>query len=163
MSHHFSGSTFEAIERLPRLRGAGSFSAQVPAPHWPWQCLLWKGQETKSLHERPGLGDYPACDTLPCSPQTGARFPEVCGVCSLQGSLVPFNAQGPCGQHKSTCPLQGCLGIPQDSTVYRAAPPDTPPPTGGRGPKPVTPSLSVSGLITIVIISGELSLFSQRK
>lgn len=47
MSHHFSGSTFETIELLPRLRGAGSFSAQVPAPHWPWQSLSMEGPGNK--------------------------------------------------------------------------------------------------------------------
>ena len=101
----------------------------------------------------------------PYSQQTGATFPEVYGVCSLEGSLVPFNARGPRGEHKSTCP-------PSPRHVWES--PRTPLSagwlllalplrTGGRGPKPAPPILSVSGPDTKEIISGELSLFSQRK
>ena len=102
---------------------------------------------------------------LPYSQQTGATFPEVCGVCSLEGSLVPFNARSPHGKHKSTCPPP-----PRDVWESSKTPPSAgrllltlPLRTGGRGPKPAPPILSVSGPVTTEIISGELSLFLQRK
>lgn len=117
-----------------------------PQP-WPCSACLWKSQETKGLHKRPGLSDYQHVTRSLALNSQGPDSHRSVGSAAFRGPLSPqmLKAHG-----VSTSPLACPKGIwesprtpPSAGQLLLTLLP-TPTPREGGDPKQLLPYSSVS-------------------